>query len=257
MPRLARKDSEMPYNHIIVQGINKEYLFRSNKLKDKYKELMKKNLRKKKNIKLLAYCMMGNHAHMLFYTNRKMEISKLMQSVNTSYAQYYNRIKNRVGIVFRNRYFSQPIYSQKQLYNCLVYIHNNPVKAGLVENPQDYKYSSYNEWICKKGIIDEQAFNLVYGENLQELINFKEMHANSEVMDIEDIVEYVDYSVIIKEHQETTLLQLRELIQNEEYLSRLVLDLKNKSALSIRQISEISGVNRYKITKILKKFELK
>lgn len=254
MPRIARKDLKMPYNHVIVQGINKEYVFNSDKLKDKYRNLIKENIRENEEIKSIAYCVMGNHAHMLFYTEDIKEISKLMHSVNTSYAQYYNKLKNRVGVVFRNRYYIQPIYSEKQLYNCLVYIHNNPVKAGIVNAPEEYKYSSYNEWINKKEIIDEQAPQLIYGDRLLNKEEFRENHFNNEILDIEDVADIVDYNIIIKKYEIEANKKLDELVKNQEILCRLIESLRKESRLSVRRISEILGINRPKVTKIVKQF---
>lgn len=128
MPRTARKNMDTQYLHVMSQGINKEFIFKTDELKKKYKNLLRKHIRES-NAKVLSYCIMGNHAHILFHTINPYEVTKVMHTVNTNFAMYYNYINKRVGVVFRNRYYTQPIMSQEQLYNCLVYIHNNPVKA--------------------------------------------------------------------------------------------------------------------------------
>ena len=128
MPRMARKDLITQYFHVMPQGINKEFIFETDQLKGKYKNLLRKYIRES-DAKILAYCLMGNHVHILFQAVNPYDITRVMQMVNTNFARYYNYINGRVGIVFRNRYFTQPIMSREQLYNCLVYIHNNPVKA--------------------------------------------------------------------------------------------------------------------------------
>ena len=81
--------------HIIVQGINKEYIFKNTNLKKLYKNLFKKNL-SETNITVLAYSIMDNHAHILLHTNQISELTKLMQKTNTSYAKLYNKLNNRV-----------------------------------------------------------------------------------------------------------------------------------------------------------------
>ena len=128
MPRRARKDMETQYLHVMSQGINKEFIFRTEELKKKYKKLLREYIRES-SAKILSYCIMDNHVHILFHTMNPYEVTKVMQMVNTNFAMYYNYINKRVGVVFRNRYFTQPIMSREQLYNCLVYIHNNPIKA--------------------------------------------------------------------------------------------------------------------------------
>ena len=74
----------------MVQGINKEYIFSTIEMKEKYKKLLKENIQKS-NVKLLSYCIMSNHAHMLMYVQNSQEMSKLMQKINTSFAKFYNR----------------------------------------------------------------------------------------------------------------------------------------------------------------------
>lgn len=254
MPRIAREDFTTLYFHIMVQGINKEFIFEKEKFKEKYKRLLSENLRESK-VKLLSYCIMDNHVHMLSYTKNPKEMSKLMQKINTSYAIYYNKVNNRVGVVFRNRFTTQPINSRRQLYNCLIYIHNNPVKAGIVKNPNDYKYSSYGEWITGKQIIDEQCAQLVYNEELKDIKKFKEMHLRNEISDIDDIEEYIDYKKIIEKYKIKEDDTLEKIVKREDYLNDIVRELRQKSNMSIRRISEILNINRPKVTKILKEVE--
>ena len=189
------------------------------------------------------------------YVEDIQEMSKIMQKINTSFAKFYNLKKNRVGFVFRNRFFTQQILSRQQLYNCLVYIHNNPVKAGIVKYAKDYKYSSYCEWINEEKIIDKMSAKLVYGKEKQDIGEFKKMHFNNEILDIDDIVENIDYNEIIAKYEKDNESILEEIIKNEEKLKDIVCELRKYSNLSIRQISNILKINRPKITKIIKKLK--
>ena len=76
MPRIARKNLEGNYFHIIIQGINREYIFKTNNLKDTYLKILKKNVKETK-INILAYCIMDNHAHFLIYSEDVKKITKL------------------------------------------------------------------------------------------------------------------------------------------------------------------------------------
>ena len=236
----------------MVQGINKEYIFSTKEMKEKYKKLLKENIQKS-NVKLLSYCIMSNHAHMLMYVQNFQEISKLMQKINTSFARFYNRKKDRVGFVFRDRYSVQQILNKQHLYNCLAYIHNNPVKAGIVETTKDYKYSSYMEWLGSKEIIDEMAEKLVFEE--YSINEFNKIHLNKDILDIEDVVEKVDYKQIISKYESSKGKMIDQMITEEKILKDIIRELRNDAKLSIRQISIILNVNRPKITKIIKNFE--
>ncbi len=122
MPRVGRKSLNTTFFHIIVQGINKEYIFKKDEYIKEYRKLIIKNM-SEYNVKIISYCIMNNHAHILLYTEETEEMASYMKSVNTSYARYYNRNEERVGFVFRNRYKSEPIYDNRYLLNCIgIYI---------------------------------------------------------------------------------------------------------------------------------------
>ena len=152
MPRIARKNYESSYFHVIVQGYEKQYIFEDDYCKKKYIELLIKEMNNYE-IEILEYCIMDNHAHMLLFCKKIDQMSKYMKSVNIQYAIFYNREKNRVGYVFRDRYLSEPIMNERQLYNCIAYIHYNPVKAKMVRELGDYKFSSYMDFVEKKELL--------------------------------------------------------------------------------------------------------
>ena len=137
MPRISRKNFETSFFHVMVQGIRKEYIFNQKIAIKKYVELLN-NERENFDLEILAYCVMNNHAHLLIYTKRIEEMSLYMHTINQKFAQFYNYInQGRVGYVFRDRYKSQIIYSEKQLYNYssfalfLKISHNCQYETGL------------------------------------------------------------------------------------------------------------------------------
>ena len=177
MPRIARKKSQSCFYHVIVQGINKEHIFGENRFIKKYKEIILRKL-ESSEINILAYCIMNNHAHFLIYSEKTEYLSKFMQKLNTSYSQFYNKVNRRVGYVFRDRYYTQDILTERQLYCCLRYIHNNPVKACICKDMWEYQYSSYNEFIGEKMIINNQGIKLLFGsiQGFEEQFQF--IHAS-------------------------------------------------------------------------------
>ena len=252
MPRLARRDLETNFFHIIVQGINREYIFERYEYIEKYLYLLKLNNDIKK-FKILAYCIMNNHAHILVYTEDIVKMSKAMQKTNTSYAKFYNNQTKRVGYVFRDRYFTQPIFNERQLFHCISYIHYNPVKAGLVIKVNQYKYSTYNDYVKKQGIIDNEVLKLTYGQGKDYLEMFYKMHEN--IDNIEDIkefeIEYVDYEEIILEYKKKTGMNLSEIRSNNLLCRELVIDLRYKAGLSLRRIGKIVKVGKDTINKMV------
>lgn len=155
MPRDPRGSYDKSYFHIMCQGINKEYIFNENYLKEKYKNSMLK-FAKENNVNILSYCIMDNHVHILVYVDNTRDMSDFMHSLNANYAEYYNWKKDRKGYVFRDRYKSEVITSLSYLRNCMVYIHKNPVVGKIVDKMEKYKYSSYNDFIQNKGICTDK-----------------------------------------------------------------------------------------------------
>lgn len=153
MSRPARKAFDTNYFHVIVQGIGKEKIFETGRLKSEYLNDLQM-FKAFHGIKILTYCVMDNHCHLLVYSPSAENLGAYMRRVNTRYAQYYNHIRDRVGYVFRDRYKSQAVFEGDYLINCMVYIHNNPVKAGIVQNAADYTYSGLQCYYSHTGGVD-------------------------------------------------------------------------------------------------------
>ena len=183
MPRLARKSIKAKFIHVVVEGIKKEFIFYKEKYKSEYILLLKKYISEMSNSKLIAYCVMSNHVHILFYTENIEEISTLMRRINTSYAIYYNKNEERVGYVFANRYYSQPISNQVHLVTCIQYIHQNPVKAGLVKLAKEYRFSSFREFSGNK--LDTEMAKLIFGtKNYFTVFCNLNINNNIEIIDV-------------------------------------------------------------------------
>jgi REP element-mobilizing transposase RayT len=94
---------------------------------------------------IYGYCLMSNHTHLLI-REKTDHISRIMSRIGTSYAWWYNRKYNRSGHVFQGRYGSECVEYDKYLLIVIRYIHNNPVKAGMVSEPEYYKWSSIHAY---------------------------------------------------------------------------------------------------------------
>lgn len=228
MPRIPRKYLDTNIVHIMSQGINRSYIF-ENPVDIKFYIKSMYEIKDKYNVKIIAYCIMNNHTHILLKTESIKNLSKYMQSLNTRYGHYYNKKYKRVGYVFRDRYRAQGIYNEIQLNKCIKYIYDNPVKAGICTKPEQYKFSNYKEVqietrICK-------------GE--EELI----------FIDIDDNKEEICKN-IVDNYLKKNKIKKSNLENNE--LEELIYLLKEKYNISFRMISKIININREKISKIYK-----
>ncbi len=166
MPRMSRKAIEGTYFHVMIQGHNRRYIFKDESMKRKVRETIFQKAQKN-NVKLIAYCIMDNHVHVLMKINSAKDLSRMMAGVNTSYAKYYNFVKQRVGYVFRDRYRAEAIYSMNQLINCIKYIHENPVKAHMVSSAKQYEFSSVNDYYENR--IEEDVILETFGDEVEYL----------------------------------------------------------------------------------------
>ncbi|MEK7062640.1 MAG: transposase, partial [Patescibacteria group bacterium] len=102
--------------------------------------------------KIHSFCLMPNHFHILIEQCGDIPVSKLMLKVSTSFAMYINKKYKRVGNIFQDCFKSVSIDNNTQLMWVISYIHMNPVKDGIVANPYDYKWSSYNDFTGEKNL---------------------------------------------------------------------------------------------------------
>ena len=244
MPRYSRKSLCGNFFHVIVQGLNKEYIFYEKSYKEKYKQLLIKEC-ESSNIKIIAYCIMNNHTHILMFVDNTDCMSNFMHKINTSYAKFYNKKNERVGFVFRDRFYTQSIKNEKHLLNCIAYIHKNPIKSGLAYKESEYQYSSYNEYInpSKRQIISIESIKLAF--NTSNKFKIKEMfyfihNVGLEEDDFLEIKEDIDYKQIIDKYKSEDIS-----------IDNIIIKLYKLHKLSTRDIANLLNITRYKIRKIL------
>lgn len=222
MPRFPRSYIETSFLHIMTQGINKCYIFEKEDDIKYYIKLMNE-LKGEYKINLIAYCVMSNHAHLLIESEKLDELSKYMHRLNCTYGRYYNKKYNRVGYVFRNRFRSEGIFDDEQLYNCINYIYNNPVKAGICDKPEEYLYSNYVD----------------IGQEVDE---------DSLFIDVVDDSE--DFDVVVMKFLMENDIEFVELLSDREILREMIRVLKDDYKISLRKISEKFNVSRETIRRI-------
>ncbi len=176
--RTKRRKSSTGLYHVFVRGINREQIFGQAREKQYFKTIIIKYLGKynQYDLEIHAYCIMSNHAHLVIRVDEKTKLSCFMSNILAEYAQYYNYKHKRNGHVFQNRFGSECIEDEKYYWNCIKYVHMNPVKAFTVPLATDYKYSSLMEY--KKGklrLIHPNAYHL-YRERFENLEKFLLFH---------------------------------------------------------------------------------
>jgi putative transposase len=126
---------------------------------DKYLFFLSK-YSKEKEVAVLAYCLMPNHIHFLVRPTDDEGLAKMMQGVTLCYSKYFNGENGRTGRIWECRYHSTVIDGDSYLWTVSKYIEENPVRAGIVKNPEDYPYSSAKAHILgrKDPLLKEPLF---------------------------------------------------------------------------------------------------
>ena len=177
MARQPRIEFPGAFYHVMVRGNQKQAIFKDNQDREKYLELVG-HYKKLHGFRLYAYTLMINHVHLLLETPRS-PISKIMQVINQTNTQYFNRKYVKVGHLFQGRYKANLCDRDEYLIGLLRYIHLNPVRAKLVKKPDEYKWSSYRDYLsAKEGIIEPDFVLRLFSERRSEAITLYRSYMN-------------------------------------------------------------------------------
>ena len=131
----------------MIRGINQQNIFADDEDHEKFMAILD-TYHKKMGYDLYAYCLMGNHVHLLIKEGKEI-LSNTMKRIGASYVHWYNWQYNRKGHLFQDRYKSEAVEDDAYFLTVLRYIHQNPLKAGLTDHVDSYKWSSYKEYTSK------------------------------------------------------------------------------------------------------------
>ena len=140
-----RKGASSDVYHVMCRGTAKQLIFEDNADRRQYMALLDTAFSEGDEGRLLAWCLMDNHVHLLVRA-RLPVLSQSMQRLNSAYARYFNKRYDRVGHLFQGRYKSVPVESDSQLIATVRYIHQNPWKAGYASSCS-YPWSSYEAYL--------------------------------------------------------------------------------------------------------------
>lgn len=142
MPRRSRLILPAVPLHVIQRGHDRQLCFLGDDDFQRYAELLREwSILSATQVH--AYVLMSNHVHLLLSVADAAALAKLMKAVAQRYSEYFNLRYRRSGSVWEGRYKSCPVQSERYLLVCQRYIELNPVRAGMVRFPGNYRWSSY------------------------------------------------------------------------------------------------------------------
>jgi putative transposase len=141
MPRPLRPIAEGLIYHVINRGNNRQTVFRKAGDFQAFLETIAK-LKERKPFELFGYCLLSNHFHLLIRP-KGTSISRIVQSLLVSHTQRYHKHYRSGGHVWQGRFKSPVIQNDEHALTVLRYIEANPLRAGIVTDAADYRWSSY------------------------------------------------------------------------------------------------------------------
>ena len=141
MARSLRIECENTFYHLLSRGHGRQVVFRDDRDFLKFVELLG-DFSQRFDVETWAYVLMGNHYHLVVKT-RKANLSQAMQWLGAAYVNWFNARHHRDGSVFRGRFKAFVVGDDDYLRRLLLYVHRNPLRAGIVERLATYRWSSY------------------------------------------------------------------------------------------------------------------
>ncbi len=265
MPRVSRIVASSGIYHVMLRGNEQRDIFIDDEDRTRFIGTLKDKL-KEGHFKLYAYCLMDNHIHMLISESDK-KISNFIRRITVSYAYYFNKKYKRIGHLFQDRFKSEPIETDAYLLAAVRYAHKNPVKAGIVMNEADYRWSSYNYYIGNKDfphLVEKDVVLGIFSEDSKKAQDLFVQYSQEDIADVlMDVVEIEsDNEKTIKGENEASkyiedFLKKRDMkLENlrlrvfRDVREELIDELKQNSDLSVRQIADLLMVNRGMVQRV-------
>ena len=136
--------------HVYNRGNDRRTLFHTSADYAAFAEKLVQGLARYR-VSRIASVLMPNHFHLVLLQHPGGELPHLMNSIETSFAKRFNLLHHHKGHVFGSRYRCAHVPTEESLIDLVCYVHMNPVRAGLVRHPKDWKHSDFSE-VMKDGI---------------------------------------------------------------------------------------------------------
>ena len=127
-------------HHITQRGNQRQPVFHQNEDRRVYLALMMENAARY-GTRLVGYCLMSNHVHLIAIPEREDSLAKTMGRIHADYARWLHIRQRQTGHLWQNRFYSCPL-DAGHCWAALRYVERNPVRAGMVERPWDWTWSS-------------------------------------------------------------------------------------------------------------------
>lgn len=227
----------------MLRGVNKQDIFFDQQDYLEFQSIIRKT-KKTFFYQLYSYVLMPNHIH-LEIKDENQKLSKIIHSMATSYAIYFNKKYRRVGHLFENRFQSKNVENSYYMLNLVRYIHQNPMKAGISEMDK-YKWSSYFEYFennqTEEKIVDTKEILEIF--SLEKEVAIKQFFEfNKKTLKFQDSAELLEYEMRNRLTDEELIYFIKEelSIYNIQEIQQYNINYRNEI---IQKIRKLQGVTR-------------
>jgi REP element-mobilizing transposase RayT len=242
MPRKEREISRTGIYHTALRGVNQQRIFEQAEDYIQFLDCLQK-VKEQSGFTLYAYCLMGNHVHLLLCVGIE-PLAMIFRRLGVRYVAWFNKKYKRRGHLFQDRFCSMPVETDEYLLQSLVYIYQNPVKAGISAVPSEYEWSSRRLLGKDESLVDEAALTATIPISV---IKRKERE-RIEDRRFEPIIgrrpAYADKEVVLMMRQicgAQSASDFQKMPLNEQ--QRMVYEMR-ECRVPIRQIARVTGMSK-------------
>jgi putative transposase len=258
MPRKQRLKSKTGYYHIMCRGNERRNIFCDDQDKMRFIDTLYEKQREN-NFKLHVFCLMDNHFHLMVSEGTE-EIAKTMKRIMVSYVYYFNHKYQRVGHLLQDRFKSEIVEDDAYTMALTRYIHQNPVKAGMVQTVDKYQWSSYHSYLDAGvfgKLVETETVLGLFSKDKETAKQLFKQYMNEYVDEqFLDLVEKDKLSFEAAGELFKQMLQEQEIdynTYNKKQLSDILIkEFRQRTNWSVREIASLTGINKDKINKSLR-----
>lgn len=256
MPYKIRKRSMTKVYHVMLRGNDRQDIFYDDQDYIKFLKLMKIT-KEKYQCEIYEYCLMANHTHIIIFDSKDV-LSKIMQSLAISYSLYFAKKYKKEGHLFQGRFSSKSVETREYLCTLCRYIHQNPLKANIART-EDYKWSSYNEFLFDSKIINPNPILSMFGQTKKEARKNFIIYHNRKANQINEEVEYEFVYKLTDEQAKEKIQQILK-IENVRIFHTYDTNTRNEKLKKLKiikgtskaQISRVLGISKKIVERIMK-----
>ena len=253
--RDERFDSKTMTQNVGLKGLDSMDIFHEDADRENFIYALEKAC-EKYEVKLLVYTLMDNHVHLILGGEIE-KFQHVFESIGARYARSFNLKYGRSGPFFNQRYYNGRINSRKQFLHTASYMFNNPVKAGIVKSPKEYKWSNFMDLL--QGSACEGTI-----EAIDELVNLKNMLAFTLMMTkketpskLQEFLEMMGLTRITDQRAKEIATKIvgnrniGKISKIKEKKRRCVVEQLWKEGSCIPQIVRVTGISNFKVVQYI------